>query len=117
MLSRIEAAAPVPDEEIHSHEVAEADKEWNRQVDLALMVHPEVSRPEIVQRDFGMRRGELHVTVRAAIAGYVLQLWNVDCSPDRSLDPTIHRLCLKNLHAIKGTRSLEIAPGFVEVRQ
>jgi hypothetical protein len=116
VLSRIEAAVPVPDVEIHPHEVAQADKEWNRQVDLALMVHPGVTRPEIVQRDFGMRRGELHVTVRAAIAGYVLQLWNVDCSPDRSLDPTIHRLCLKNLNTIKGSRSLEIAPGFADVR-
>ena len=56
------------------------------------------------------------LTVRAAIAGYVLQLWNVDCSPDRSLDPTIHRLCLKNLNTIKGIRSLEIAPGFADVR-
>src|ERR1035438_988319 len=36
VLSRIEAALPVPDVEIHPHEVAQADKEWNRQVDLAL---------------------------------------------------------------------------------
>jgi len=112
VISRIEAAAPMPEEEIRLNEMAQADKEWNRQVDLVLMVHPAVDRPEIVQRDFGMRRGELHVTVRAAIAGYVLQLWNVDCSPDRRLDPTIHRLCLKNLKAIMGTKSVEIAPGF-----
>jgi hypothetical protein len=113
VISRIEAAEPVPEEEILPHELANADKEWNSQVDLVFMVHPAVVRPEIVQRDFGMRRGELHVTVRAAIAGYVLQFWNVDCSPDRSLDPTIHRLCLKNLNAIKETRSVQIAPGFI----
>jgi hypothetical protein len=112
VISRIEAAAPVPEEEILPHEMAEADEEWNKQVDLVLMVHPAVDRPEIVQKDFGMRRGELHVTVRAAIVGYVLQLWNVDCSPDRRLDPIVHRLCLKNLNAIAGTKSLEIAPGF-----
>jgi hypothetical protein len=112
VISRIEAATPMPKEEILPHEMAHADKEWNRQIDLVLMVHPAVVRPEIVQRDFGMRRGELHVSVRAAIAGYVLQLWNVDCSPDRRLDPTIHRLCLKNLKAIMGTKSVEIAPGF-----
>ena len=113
VISRIEAAAPMPKEEILPHEMAHADEEWNRQVDLVLMVHPAVARPEIVRRDFGMRRGELHVTVSAAIAGYVLQLWNVDCSADRRLDPTIHRLCLKNRNAIKGTRSVEIAPGFI----
>jgi hypothetical protein len=112
VISRIEAAAPVPGEEVHPHELAEADLEWNRNVDLVLVAHPGVVHPEIVQRDFGMRRGELHVTVRAAIAGYVLQLWNVDCSPDRGLDPTIHRLCLKEPDAIQGTESADIAPGF-----
>ena len=80
-------------------------------------LRPELTRLAIVLLfTTGMRRGELHVTVRAAIAGYVLQLWNVDCSPDRSLDPTIHWLCLKNLNTIKGSRSLEIAPGFADVR-
>lgn len=114
VISRIEAAVPMPDEEIHPHETAHADAEWNRNVDLVLMVHPGVERREIVQHDFGMKRGELHVTVRAAMAGYVLQLWNVDCSPDRSLDPSIHRLCLKNLAAVKGTKSVQIAPGRLE---
>jgi WYL domain len=113
VVSRIEAATLVPGAEISPNERDLADEEWNRQVDLALIVHHGVDYPEVVQRDFGMRRGELHVTVRAAIAGYVLQLWNVDCSPDRSLDPAIHRLCLKNPGAIKGIRSVEIAPGYV----
>lgn len=112
VISRIEAATLVPEEEILPHEMAYADEEWNRQIELVLVVHPGVDRPEIVQRDFGMRRGELRLTVRAAVAGYVLQLWNVDCSPDRSLDPMIHRLCLKDWNAVSGTKSVEIAPGF-----
>lgn len=112
VISRIEAAVPVSDEEILPHEMAQADEEWNRQLDLVLLAHPGVDRPEIVQRDFGMRRGELHVTVRAAVAGYVLQQWNVDCSPDRRLDPTIHRLCLKDLESVRGSKSIEIAPGY-----
>jgi hypothetical protein len=94
--------------------MAQADEEWNREVDLALRVHPGVDHPEVVERDLGMRRGELHVTVRAAIAGYVLQLWNVDCSSGRILDPTIHRLCLKYPDAIDGIRSAQIAPGYIE---
>jgi hypothetical protein len=113
VVSRIEAAVPMLGAEMSPNEMAGADEEWNRQVDLALIVHPGVERPEVVLRDFGMRRGELHVTVRAAIAGYVLQLWNVDCSPDRSLDPAIHRMCLKNPSSIKGIRSVEIAPGYI----
>ena len=88
------------------------DNEWNQKIDLVLVAHPGVDRPEIVQRDFGMQSGELHVTVRAAIAGYVLQQWNVDCSRERSLDPTIHRLCLKNISEVAGVKSVEIAPGY-----
>jgi hypothetical protein len=113
VISRIEAAIRVPGAEIFPNEMAQADEEWNRQVDLALIVHPGVDRPEVVHLDFGMRRGELHVTVRAATAGYVLQLWNVDCTPNRTLDPAVHRLCLKNPDSIKGIRSVEIAPGYI----
>jgi hypothetical protein len=113
VISRIEAAVAVPGAEIHPHEMAQADNEWNRMVELVLIVHSGVNRPEIVQHDFGMRRGELRLTVRAAIIGYILQLWNVDCSPRRVLDPTIHRLCLKNPAALKGITSVEIAPGYV----
>ena len=112
VISRIEAAMPLLNEAILPHETSQADEEWNREVDLVLTVHPRVAHPEIVQRDFAMRRGELHVKVRAAIAGYVLQLWNVDCSPNCRLDPSVHRLCLKNLTDLLGTKSLEIAPGF-----
>ncbi len=113
VISRIEAATPAPDRDVLPHERPEADAEWNRPIDLVMGVHPKVDRPEIVERDFGMQRGELHVTVRAAVAGYVLQLWNVDCSVDQHLDPRIHRMFLKNVESIGDIRSLEIAPGYV----
>lgn len=112
VISRIEAASPLPNNEILPHEMAHSDVDWNLQIDLVLVVHPGVDRPEIVQRDFGMIRGELHVAVRAAVAGYVLQQWNVDCSPDRRLDPKIHRLCLKDLESVSNIKSVEIAPGY-----
>lgn len=112
VISRIEAATPVTDPEILPNELAPADEEWNRQVKLVLVAHPGVDHPEIVQRDFGMLRGKLQVTARAAVVGYVLQLWNVDCSSDRRLDPTIHRLCLNDLKQVAGIKSVEIAPGY-----
>lgn len=111
VISRIEAAVAIPDGRLLPHEMAAADDEWNRMIDLALVVHPGVERPEIVLRDFGMQHEELHVTVRAAVAGYVLLQWNVDCSPDRRLDPTIHRLCLQHPESLANIKSLEIAPG------
>ena len=93
-------------------EDADAGGDAEPALDLVLQVHPGVDRPEIVQRDFGMRRGELQVTVRAAVAGYLLQQWRVDCSPDRRLDPLIHRLCLKDFESVRGSKSIEIAPGY-----
>ena len=112
VISRIEAAVAIPGCVSDPFETRQADEEWNRYIDLVLIVHPGVERPEIVRGDFGMKRGELHVTVRAAVAGYVLQEWNVDCSADRRLDPTIHRLCLKDARTVSGIKSLAIAPGY-----
>lgn len=63
------------------------DIQRNRSVSLTLVPHPEQARDDIVARDFGMQDNQLTLNVRAAIAGYVLQQWNVDCSPDHSLDP------------------------------
>ena len=112
VISRIESAELVEGGAIAGHETAESDEQWNRIVTLNLIPHPHQERPEIVQRDFGMKRGVLKVAFRAAVAGYVLQLWHVDCSPDRSLDPTIHRLCLSDRSQIADIKSAEIAPGF-----
>ena len=113
VISRIESAIPVGDGVVVQHETSEFDDQWNRILAIELVPHPRQDRPEIVQRDFGMKKGSLTVKVRAAIAGYVLQLWNVDCSPDRHLDPMIHRLCLKDFEQIAGTKSAEIAPGYM----
>lgn len=112
VISRIEAATALPESRILPTECAEADEQWHRLMELVLVVHPGVERPEIVARDFGMKQGELVVEVRAAVAGYVLQQWNVDCSSERRLDPTVHRLCLKAPESIQGVQSAAIAPGY-----
>lgn len=112
VISRIESAEPVVESEVFAEESAVEDEQWNRTLALELIPHPRQQRPEIVARDFGMRRGELTVNIRAAVAGYVLQLWNVDCSINRLLDPTIYRLCMKDCAQLEGVKSAEIAPGF-----
>ncbi len=83
-------------EEIRPREQAEQDHQWTRIVNLELVPHPAQPRPEIVARDFGIKDGVLSLRLRAAIAGYVLQQWNVDCSPDHSLDQTSYRLWLRD---------------------
>jgi predicted DNA-binding transcriptional regulator YafY len=112
VISRIETARTIVGEAIEPHETGDADTDWNRWIAFTLVVHPGVERPRIVERDFGMKRGELSLSVRAAVLGYVLQFWNVDCSPDRRLDPIVHRLCLRDPSVCEGVKSVEIAPGY-----
>lgn len=94
------------------HELPDHDIQWNRIVSLTLVPHPEQARHDIVARDFGMRDDQLTLNVRAAIAGYVLQQWNVDCSPDHSLDPARHRLWLKDPLVLYGVENSVLAPGY-----
>lgn len=95
-----------------THELSDQDNQWNRIVPLTLVPHPAQARPDIVARDFGMEDNQLILNVRAAIAGYVLQQWNVDCSPDHSLDPVRYRLFLMDPLVLYGVENAALAPGY-----
>ena len=58
------------------------------------MPHPAHPHAKTIERDFGMQQGGLAVTLRAAIAGYVLRQWQVDCSADAQLRGPEFRLWL-----------------------
>lgn len=100
------------DGDVQAHEQAAADHQWTRMVTLELLPHPAQARPEIVARDFGMTNGCLTLTVRAAIAGYVLQQWSVDCSADHSLEPSRYRLWLRDPLMLYGVSNAVLAPGY-----
>ena len=60
-----------------------------------------------------MRRGRLTVMLRAAVAGYVLRQWQVDCSADASLRGPEFRLRLADAQAaLQGVESAVLTPGF-----
>jgi len=50
--------------------------------------------------------------LRAAIAGYMLRRWSVDCSPDHSLRGHEYRLWLKDHLALYGVKNAVLAPGY-----
>jgi hypothetical protein len=54
------------------------------------------SVPELAALDFPMTDGVLRVRARAALAGYVLRRWNVDCSPDHGLRGPEYSLWLRD---------------------
>ncbi|MEI6416077.1 MAG: WYL domain-containing protein, partial [Pseudomonadota bacterium] len=116
VVSRMEDPVLLGDQNVAAHEKADHDIQWSRIVTLDLVPHPNQARPKIVEKDFRMTDGHRILNVRAAIAGYVLQQWNVDCSPDHSLDPKHYRLWLKDALVLYGVENAVLAPGYQNPR-
>ncbi|NVK75205.1 MAG: WYL domain-containing protein [Oceanospirillaceae bacterium] len=115
------------------------DKQWQRWVHIILVPHPSEKHPESIAKEYGMKpyppeektdlvdrdhtqlqllEGESvpyakEVKVRAAICGFWLNHWNVDCSENNHLWKTDKRyqLALANPQALYGVESARIAPG------
>jgi predicted DNA-binding transcriptional regulator YafY len=117
VFTRMEATEIVEDFLIENHELSTSDIQWNRMLELELIPHPAREHPEIIEHDYGMTSGVLHVKVRAAIAGYLLRLWIVDCSPGHILEGEEYRLCLKDDLVLYGVSSAIFAPGYESPRK
>ena len=110
-LRRIQSAE-ILDPLSFEHERLAADDQWARIVDLELVPHPAAEWPEGIEVDFDMREGCLKMRVRAALAGYLLQRWSVDCSEGHTLNPKQHHLWLRNPQTLYGVESAKLAPGY-----
>ncbi|WP_428718540.1 helix-turn-helix transcriptional regulator [Undibacterium curvum] len=111
VITRIQAPVPLA-EDPKPNEHPGRDQQWNRLLDLELVPHPRIKRPEIVEMDYGMRDGALRLKLRAATAGYMLLRWGVDCSPDHSLKEEHYRLWLSDPQALSGIENAKLAPGY-----
>jgi len=100
------------DEESTAHERMDADIQWTRIVELDLVPHPRLNRPEIIELDYGMQNGSMRLRVRAAVAGYMLLRWCIDASPDHSLKEEQYRLWLSDPLALYGVENAKLAPGY-----
>ena len=95
----------------------DADNEWNRMITLQLAPHPKnIQYPEAIELDYGMTNGMCEVNVRAAMAGYLLRRWNVDCTKSGSLKGQEYQLWLRNRNSLMDTSNLAIAPGYQRAR-
>jgi len=80
---------------------------------LQIVPHPKnVQHPTAIKMDYGMENGMLKLNVRAAMAGYLLRRWNVDCSNEVSLSGPEYQLYLKNTQTLYGAENLTISPGY-----
>jgi len=120
VLTRMEKVEPIAREggryRVQDHELRVADAQWQKEVTLELLPHPAHSHPSSIARDFGVgASGLLQITLRAAVAGYVLRQWQVDCSPEARLKGPEFRLWLANTAQLNGVDNAVLAPGYVWV--
>jgi hypothetical protein len=112
VITRIRKPRLLRSSPVAAHESNDQDIQWNRIVELELVPHPDQPRPEITEMDYGMLNGALGMNLRAAVAGYILRKWSVDCSPDHSLRGPEYRLWLRDHLAIYGVKNAILAPGY-----
>ncbi|MEJ5126506.1 WYL domain-containing protein [Comamonas sp. MYb21] len=98
-------------------ELIGADTHWNRMLALTLIPHPSRPHPEAIAKDFGMQDGKLKVSLRSAVAGYVMRQWQVDCSPDASMRGHEIRLRLAAPSELNDAGSAALSPGFLVPRK
>lgn len=116
VLTRMERVVPLPEatekQFAAADEKAVADLQWNQWVTLHLEPHPAHPHPETIERDYGMQHGRLTVTLRAAVVGYVLRQWLVDCSQQARLRGPEFRLKLADIRQLDGVDNAVLAPGY-----
>lgn len=114
VLGRLDDAQLLPGP-VADHEKSDQDIQWNRITELELVPHPaNVQHPDTIEAEYGMEDGVLKFRARAAMAGYLLRRWNVDCTDDHSLKGGEHHLWLRNRQALYGVTNLVLAPGYGE---
>lgn len=114
VITRMESVEILETALIGKHERIESDNQWMRIVELVLVPHPKQEKPEIIERDYGMVNGSIIVEIRAALAGYFLRQWQVDCSPNGDLGSNGYQLYLQNPLALYGVKNLMLAPGYCD---
>jgi len=113
VITRIFQPKLLPDSPVEPHEKPSEDKQWNHMVSLELIPHPSIEHSAVIESDYGMRKGVLRIRLRAAVAGYVLRRWNVDCSAGHQLQGSEYHLALRNIEALDdNVDTMALAPGY-----
>ena len=112
VLTRFQKITLLPKERKKPFEMEKADVQWQSLITLTLKPHPKLAHPQSLKADYHMPDEGLHITIRAALAGYLLRQWRVDCSDEYRLNPNEYQLSLANRDELFSVESLNIAPGY-----
>ncbi|MDN3395740.1 MULTISPECIES: WYL domain-containing protein [unclassified Pseudoalteromonas] len=96
---------------IKPEESADKDTQWQTIYDIILTPHPKLKYPKAIELDYAMENGQLKLEIRAALLGYLLRQWNVDCTEQGTLNCNIYQLHLINKSQLN-LKDIEIAPGY-----
>ena len=109
VFGRIQEVHPIEGDSIGAHEHPKSDTQWHSLIELKIKAHP---HNLVDTRSFDMGNKIHGVRIRAAMAGYFLKLWNVDCSRDASLRGKEYQYVLANMMEVSEVADLELAPGY-----
>lgn len=112
VITRISNPSELSVNTVEEHEHKDADIQWNRIVELEVVAHPNLEYKETIENDYGMENGVLRINIRAAVVGYLLRCWNIDCTAKADLKGGEYHLWLKNRQALYGVDNAKLAPGF-----
>lgn len=97
VINRINTVFPLAKQNVPTAQMALSDEDWNDFVELELQPHPKLGQSKLmIEFEYRMLDGTLKTKVRKALAGYLLDTWNVDTSVNASLQGNHIMLHLKN---------------------
>lgn len=98
--------------DINTIEGRQYDEQWNTKVQLTLTPHPSIVQSLAIEMDYDMQNGQLDLTIRAALVGYLLRQWQVDCSKGYKITGQGCQLALANLEVLQEVENTSLAPGY-----
>ncbi|WP_395340667.1 WYL domain-containing protein [Ningiella sp. W23] len=95
-----------------ANELASADSQFNRFVDVVLVPHPSIANSRAIEMDYAMDNGKKIMRVRCALAAYILRQWQVDCSADARILNQGCQLALQNIEILQDIENPQLVPGY-----
>ena len=97
VINRINTVFPLVKQNIPPAQLVSNDEDWNEFVELEIEPHPKLGPAKcMIEFEYRMNNGCLKKTIRKALAGYLLDSWNVDTSSEASLKGNHVMLWLRN---------------------
>lgn len=101
VINRINTVIPLAKQNVPTTQLALNDKDWNELVELELQPHPRLGNAKsMIEFEYRMVDGILKFTSRKALAGYLLDTWNVDVTEQATLIDNHIMLHLRNSNIV-----------------